>query len=845
MNLFTTDYINQLIGKSKSLLEKSYNLSSFGFSDFDFINLFLIEKTLSDNSRTNFLITFPDKNLINKIILPSIVISSMHCLIKNSRCSEHNLKTNDIILNKNDGRISNIREVKESQINIHTRIGRIEICKISRTDALKNNLLLKISIDELNKIICEGDGSSFRNKVLKHYDKYINILSLLSVNAYTIPLKYTSKVIIVSSKIDTLELMPDSFPFLYLKRNGDIDQIHNTLFDPLLIVVNDFKVVREHILDKGIPIDTIIFIGDNKYAQSISAISKGFRQDKFSHCIFLGTEDIESGENFVIRKWNWTLPEIKYFTKQSYQNIHPINLSNSELTSAINDYSKFITDTELQYNNLINLKKLYKYIRKVFPITALNNEQRIRKRANEVYAEFILGAEEILQYEYYNIEKDHEEDLEKLRYLYQKILSVVKNSNAKSKYFETSSDIDFIVVPKVIKTQLQKELTSFLTRTTEVRIKNLNDIAPQLNRQQKEIEQRNKGLKNTKVISVKEFLDKEQDSKSYLLISLYGNGISSEQFLKKVLLHNLYSKILLYDEEGKALKYYLQKFQENYLLEFCSNDREVLSEIHYPEVPNITPENIDAWLKYLIEIEDSRSSKDDEIKFEIVFQEEPKPIKERKSKTVYVEGYEENYKEVWELKKGDRVRIYRPPDNETLHDLISVMDETKFFQRVNDYSKKWKEPLMEFYQIRFSGNNLEGLHQELISNSCTVDKVTLRNWLNPDNKTKFPKRKRDIVAILKTISKPELLTDILKIMKEYYGELPKQGNKLSDEVDNYLITKEIGTMLNWLHPVEIENLINNFAPIRTIKEIKKVDFEEVTTTSQIDIDALLKQLDLK
>jgi len=152
---------------------------------------------------------------------------------------------------------------------------------------------------------------------------------------------------------------------------------------------------------------------------------------------------------------------------------------------------------------------------------------------------------------------------------------------------------------------------------------------------------------------------------------------------------------------------------------------------------------------------------------------------------------------------------------------------------------------MEFYQTRFYGNNLEGLHKELIGNSCTVDKVTLRNWLNPDNKTKFPKRKRDIVAILKTISKPELLTDILKIMKEYYGELPKQGNKLSDEVDNYLITKEIGTMLNWLQPDEIENLINNFAPIRTIKEIKKVDYEEGTTTSQIDIDALLKELNLK
>ncbi|GAB6283345.1 MAG: hypothetical protein STSR0008_21080 [Ignavibacterium sp.] len=844
MNLLTTDYINQLIEKSKCLLDKSYNLSSFYFTDFDLINSFLIEKTLSNNNKTNLLLTFPDKDLINKTILPSIIIPSLNCLIKNSQCAEHNLKPNDTILNRNDGKISNIREVNNSLIKIHTRIpfGPIQPLRVELLN--KEFVKLNISFDELCEVISEGNPKLFMNRLLEKYRISESILSLYK-SKQEIPSQYKSKVVIVAQKNDVLTSIPSYIPYVYLKRKGEPDQYYKTFLDPLLIVVNDFGVVRENILDKGISIDTIIFISDNKYSQSISAISKAFRQGKFNHCIFLGTEDIESGENFAVSKWNWTLPEIKYFTKQSYQNIQSINLLNPELTSAINDYSKFITDTELQYNNLVNLKKLYKFIRKVFPITALNNEQRIRKRANEVYAEFILGAEEIINNEYYNIDKDYEEDLEKLKHLYQKILLVIKNSNTKAKHLETLSNIDFIVIPKVIKGHLQKELTSFLSRTTEVRVTNLSDISAALNKQHQEINQRNIGLRNIKVLSFKEFLNEKQDSKVYLFFSLYGNGVSAEQLLQKVLLSNLHSKILLYEEEEKAFKYYLQKFQQSYLLEFSSKDRESLSEIHYPEVPNITPENIDAWLKYLIELEDSRFSKDDEIKFEIVFQEESKPIKERKSKAVYVEGYEENYKEVWELKRGDKVRIYRPPDNETLHDLIAVMDETKFFHRVNEYSKKWKQPLMEFYQTRFYGNNLEGLHQELIRNSCTVDKVTLRNWLNPDNKTKFPKRKRDIAAILKTISKPELLTDILKIMKEYYGELPKQGNKLSDEVDNYLITKEIGTMLNWLQPDEIENLINNFAPIRTIKEIKKVDYEEGTTTSQIDIDALLKELNLK
>lgn len=844
MNLFTTDYINQLIEKSKCSLEKSYNLSSFNFSDFDFINSFLIEKTLSNNNKVNLLITFPDKDLINKVILPSIIISSLNCLIKNSQCSEQNLKPNDIILNKNDGKISNIREVNDSLVKIHTRIpfGPIQPLDVNLLN--KEFVKLNISLNELCEVISEGNPKLFKNRLLEKYRTSESILSLYK-SKQVIPFQYKSKVVIVAQKNDVLTSIPSYIPYVYFKRKGEPDQYYNALLDPLLIIVNDFRVVREQILEKGIYFDTIIFIGDNKYSQSISTISKAFRQDKFKHCIFLGSEDIESGENFVVSKWNWTLPEIKYFTKQSYQNIQPIKLSNPELTSAINDYSQFITDIELQYNNLVNLKKLYKFIRKIFPITALNNEQRIRKRANEVCAEFILGAEEIFNNEYYNIDKDYEEDFEKLKDLYQKILLVIKNSNAKAKHLETISQIDFIVVPKVIKDQMQKEITTFLSLTAEVKVTNLSDITAAINRQRQEMNQRNVGLKNTKVLSFKEFLNEKQDSKIYFFLSLYGNGVSAEQLLQKVLLSNLHSKILLYEEEEKAFKYYLQKFQQSYLMEFSSKDRESLSDIHYPEIPNITLENIDAWLKYLIELEDSRVLKDNEIKYEITFEEEIKPIKERKSKAVYVEEYEENYKEVWQLKKGDRVRIYRPPDNETLHDLIAVIDETKFFQRVNEYSKKWKSPLIEFYQINFKGYDLIGLHKLLVSNGLTVEQVTLANWLDPYNKTKFPKRKRDIAAILKTISKPELLTDILNIMKEYYGELPKQGNRLSDEVDNYIITKEKGPMLECLMENEIEDLVNNFAPIRTIKEIKKLDYEESSAASQIDIDTLLKKLNLK
>jgi len=117
------------------------------------------------------------------------------------------------------------------------------------------------------------------------------------------------------------------------------------------------------------------------------------------------------------------------------------------------------------------------------------------------------------------------------------------------------------------------------------------------------------------------------------------------------------------------------------------------------------------------------------------------------------------------------------------------------------------------------------LHNNLIENGLSVDEITLKNWLDSENKTKFPKKKRDIGAILKTVGKTELIIDFFKITNEYYGELPKRGNQLRDEVDSFLITGEIGKMLDCLGSQGIEDLINRYAPLRVVKKIKIIDEE--------------------
>ena len=631
-------------------------------------------------------------------------------------------------------------------------------------------------------------------------------------------------MIAVASKKDILELIPSCIPFQYINKSGEI--YPDTQFDPILYVVNDFATAKEFIIDKDIEIDTVLFIGDNKY-KSTTAITRLYRQEKFKRCIFIGNEDIESTDKFKVLKWNWTLPETKYFSNATNSKINTIRISHPELSSAILEFIKIIDKAEQQNENLINLKKSLRFIRRIYPTTALNNE-RIKSRANDIFKEFEKEVEELFQDEYQSIDKDYKYDFELLKGQFKNIITLVKNDNAKAKWFkEQAKDVDYIVVPKVVKAFWQKEIEKCVqTQQPIAKVKSLADLN---NIQHKEqILQFYKGLKSTQVLTLKEFEQKEADDKRYLFLSFYGNGVYPETLLEKMYAKNVVSDILLYEEEYKAFQYHLYKFNDRTLQEFRSADREELSGIKYPETQNINTENIDEWIKFLIDSENFKFSKKEEIRYEITFIEDTKKLKQRESKNVYVEGYEEHHKEIRELKKGDKVRIYQNPDIEILHDIIKMTDEKELFSRVDKFSQLWKSCLKNYLNAKEFNYTINNLFEELALQGLSVSKNQLENWLHPDNKTKFPKRKIDFSAIVKTVNNEELNNNwkfIMETSKEYLGTLNHKGRKFADEIDNYILTKEKGEMLGWLSDNHIEKIITDGAPLRTIKDIKKLDYE--------------------
>lgn len=270
-------------------------------------------------------------------------------------------------------------------------------------------------------------------------------------------------------------------------------------------------------------------------------------------------------------------------------------------------------------------------------------------------------------------------------------------------------------------------------------------------------------------------------------------------------------------------------FQKEDESELRSVHRELLCGFKYPKTPNINTENIDDWIKHLIGLDEQKYTKADEQRFEIVFEDESKAI-ERESKKVFVDGYEELYKEIKQLQKGDRVRIYHNPDKETLHDIIKITDEKELFTSVDTFSSLWKNALRSHLSSKGSGYHFETLFEELKENGLSVDKQRLEYWLKEDCKTKFPMKKRDLLAIIKTTNHSELnsnIQNIFALKKTYSGRLVKAGVEFSEEINTYILTKEKGKMLNWLSDEHIEEIVANGAPLRIIKSIQIIE-EEIT-----------------
>lgn len=565
------DYLKALELKAYEILEGSFKFSKSDFTSYHVINAFLIERIIS-SEKTNLLISLPTKDMRKNLLLITILLPVLKCYLYNTTLSK-SISVGDVIIKTDCGTISAVKAINDNQIVVLPIGTRMRVTLLNDESFIILSQWVKekiIEIENRDTILKRQKGiENLKSRLLSDVQEYQTLTNYLRSKSQ-FPSKHKTKVVVVASKKEFLSLIPSCIPYQYINKSGEI--YLDTPFDPILYVVNDFATVKEFIIEKDVEIDTIIFVGDNKY-RATTTVSRLSRQGKFNRCIFIGTEDIESTDKFKIMKWNWTLSETKYFSKATNSKINIIKLSHPALSNSILDFIKIVEAAEQQNDNLINLKKSLRYIRKIYPTTALNIE-RIKSRANEIYQDFEQEIEELFQDEYQSIDKDYKPDFENLKERFKKTISIIKNDNAKAQWFkEQASDIDYIIVPKVIKVSWEKEIEKCLqNQQVTSRVRSLADLS-NLSQPNKQNLQFYKGLKSTQVITLKEFEQKETAGKKYLFLSFYGYGVYPETLLEKIYQKNVVSEIMLYEEEYKAFQYHLHKFNERAQQEFRSVDR--------------------------------------------------------------------------------------------------------------------------------------------------------------------------------------------------------------------------------------------------------------------------------
>lgn len=216
----------------------------------------------------------------------------------------------------------------------------------------------------------------------------------------------------------------------------------------------------------------------------------------------------------------------------------------------------------------------------------------------------------------------------------------------------------------------------------------------------------------------------------------------------------------------------------------------------------------------------------EEINDSIIFEGSKSVLLERE-----IEGIEKQKVKICNLRPGDKVRIYSNISKEKLFEIAVAEDREGRFKKIYEDSQLWKRCLSDFFNNACISNlffNETEFLKNLQSNGLTISNpLTLRKWINSDDKEKFPNALSNLIAIKETIQCPELNLNFETIKNSrrlYRSIMIALGRDLSDEVTEYFISdgKQKGKLLERFS----DSFITQAAPLKTIKNIKITEEDE-------------------
>jgi len=784
-------YLEILVRFSEKKLKTYFDIDKLGFENFELVNSYLIHQTIRDRQhKKNSLIYIQNGETKSQFYLPVIFTLAIYNFTDNYIDDNTVFKIGDII--QKDGIRKKIVSKNSTTYTAEWETKSKGIITKSRGEISHNTIK--------TYIITNAD---LKNRQVKlKSDLYKTFFgSVITEDIKYLPSKFKYKSVIVTDKSIVEELkgyevdgekIHKAFPFRYVAKSGI--ETDNIPIDPMIYIVNDYETVRKHILEKGISVRNITFIGQNKYKEHYLEISEDLNNNKIENCLFIGSSDLPENAIPNLLKWKWTLPELDYF---NYFETFPINKILSEelpFSKSLIEFDKVVDKAENDYG--INLKELYKFVRNVLPIIIPSQKSRLNSQLENTLMYFEKEGEDIVETALDEIgEYDYEDVWSEILEKFKTLIDCKKNSQSKFEEIKGFQRIDYLVVPK--------DYCAFW-----------ND------------ELRNRNVKN--IISFKEFNQLEVKNKTIVFLGFFGYN-----HLKSMMYNSNKINILLYPQEDEYFENCFQRLKNETYNELRNSQRKEISEISFKETEQI--ENVDELIKRLFGQEyeskinpDYSESYNTNICRVLTFENDTECIELDENKMVLLKiNNQEHFEKVKNLTLGDRIRVYDNSSKEELYQVALHFDSDGEFSKIEDFSKLWKNELKTYYS-KF--NSLEELHKRLMNIGLSIkNEQTLHNWINPNSNVKFPQRKKDLSVLRKALDSNllnENYSNILKYRLGYNRIMISLGRKFSTEITEYIMTKKRGEFLQQFSEKQIQQFVDQNAKERTIKTIKAIENEQ-------------------
>lgn len=779
------EYLNRLSLVSKESLKREYDLSMLDFKDFEYINTYLIHKTIEQGFNLHIKTCAKKEN--DTFYVPAIISVAIFGFIKNY------IAYNPIPI---------IGEIIQKDKKRYT-VAQVTHDRVVIVNKAEGNLRSDIPMSSYRKYIVttaekETDGRKLKTG-FDHYRNFFNAIINGGIGS-SMPSKFQHKYLIITSKeiFDALKKLHSrdlniykSLPVRYITSRGVA--YDNIPIDPMIYIVNDYETAKEFVIGEQ-EIETVVVIGDSKYREYARNISQDIRASRTKNVIFIGSEAIDNFENLF--RWNWTKSEQDILSNQPYYSSELRTVSNSNISSKIKEFQTIVEEIEEQCNISL-LREFSDSIRQISRVIIPKSDSRLKNKVLIIKEEFRKIASEAIEIAFcdkgiYN----SQEEQKRVITAFNNIADSV--SSQKWREFEAVKKANCVVPKDYI-----DEINVLLRAST------------------------------AKAIKYSELGKISGGSPKVCFFSVYGKMHFEECYLSD----SFMPIFILYPHEAEYFKHLEKKYTEDIKRELLSENRFVLSGITYSST--VRYESIDDMMTRLFaeydedpKQESDRQERGDmsHILCRITFDNGDCENIESGKSVLLCNGNTSEIVSADKLRVGDEVRIYANANKERLWHIASSNDTKGLFNSIDIASQQWKRYLADYQK----DNSLdsESLFIRLVSNGLTGVKSssTIDRWLKIDSDTKFPKAKRNLFAMKITINSPEFdaqYNDILSKRRAYFSIMIGLGRDFSDEIIRYIQSngKIVGEILSKYDDNVRQGFATANAPQRKITSITYIQDE--------------------